>query len=205
MNDLILLSALFIIIVLLVSVLWFSKDGNDSSDKIKYSISSNDEQGFLISNKPLIEKKEQPPPPEFAIPKEQTNVEYWGLEESLLFVFEKQSNVKKHFLYLNIVNESYKLRENKVLRELCKLMSERHISEFSSFKDSLMAEHGRLPRVPTFQHYATILTEDGDFEKAIQVCETAIAFNLKDGTKLDYQGRIARIESKMIKSSNQRK
>ncbi len=205
MNDIILLSALSIFFVLLVSALWFSKDGNNSSDNIKHSISSQDEQVFLASNKPLIQKKEQPPPPEFEIPKEQTNIEYWTLEESLLFVFEKQPTVDKHFLYLSIVNQSYKLRENKVLRELCKLISERHISEFPLFKDSLMFEFGRLPRVPTFQHYATILTEDGDFEKAIQVCKTAIAFNLKDGTKLDYQGRIARIESKMIKSSNQRK
>ena len=53
-----------------------------------------------------------------------------------------------------------------------------------------------LPRVPTFQHYATLLTERGQFERVIQVCESAIGFGLDDGTKGGYKGRIERIKKK---------
>ncbi|MFU8815520.1 MAG: hypothetical protein ACNA7W_09250 [Pseudomonadales bacterium] len=53
-----------------------------------------------------------------------------------------------------------------------------------------------LPRVPTFQKYATLLTEDGEYGTAIEVCRRAISFGLEDGTKAGYEGRIARIEKK---------
>ncbi|VVB64842.1 Uncharacterised protein [uncultured archaeon] len=55
----------------------------------------------------------------------------------------------------------------------------------------------RFPHVPTFQYLATVYTEDGEYEKAIEVCENAIAFGLHDWTKGDYQARIKRIKKKM--------
>ena len=42
--------------------------------------------------------------------------------------------------------------------------------------------NGHLPRVPTFQQYSTLLTEDGNFKRAVEICELAISFGLRDGT-----------------------
>ena len=39
----------------------------------------------------------------------------------------------------------------------------------------------------TFQDLATVYTEDGEYDKAIAVCEIAIAFDLHDWTKGDYK------------------
>jgi len=55
---------------------------------------------------------------------------------------------------------------------------------------------GTLPRVSTFQHLATVFTEDREYEVAIQVCESAIAFEISDGTKGGFHGRIAKIRRK---------
>lgn len=51
-----------------------------------------------------------------------------------------------------------------------------------------------LPRVSTFQQYATLLAERGEFQRAIRVCESAICFGLDDGTKKGYEGQIERIK-----------
>ena len=55
---------------------------------------------------------------------------------------------------------------------------------------------GTLPRVTTFQHYATVLTEDGEYEKAISICEKALEYGLHDNTKSGFEGRIERIKKK---------
>ena len=64
---------------------------------------------------------------------------------------------------------------------------------------------GVLPRVSTFQHYAAVLAERGEFERAVHVCEAAIAFGLHDGTKGGYEGRIERIKKKAEGKSGERK
>lgn len=100
----------------------------------------------------------------------------------------------RHFLLLSIVSETYKLRKEEKYKNLCIKFSEIHLEEFPAIAKELKDEFdGSLPRVPTFQYYATLLTEIGEFEKAINVCKKAISFGLDDGTKGGYQGRIERI------------
>lgn len=117
----------------------------------------------------------------------------------------KCSRLDRHFLLLSIVGLTYKKRDDPRMRALCRQWSEVHISEFGKISPVLRKEIGFLPRVPTFQHYATILTEDGEFEKAIEVCRRAIAFgldeSLSDGTRPGYAGRIARIEKLMKRAA----
>ena len=81
---------------------------------------------------------------------------------------------------------------------MCIEYSEKHLKEFSeTIVSALKEEFGEdLPRVLTFQYYSTLLTELGDFERAINVCKTAISFGLHDGTKSGFQGRIGRIKKK---------
>jgi hypothetical protein len=62
---------------------------------------------------------------------------------------------------------------------------------------------GISPRVTTFQHYATILTEDEEYEKAISICEKAIEYGLLDNTASGFEGRIARIRKKAEKAEKE--
>ncbi|MGV9004894.1 hypothetical protein [Flavobacterium sp.] len=109
----------------------------------------------------------------------------------------KTSLINRHFLLQTIVNESYKLRDEEHYKNQCLKYSEIHLDEFNEIAPALKEDFNEiLPRITTFQNYATILTEIGDYEKAISVCETAISCNLSDGTKSNYQGRIDRIKKK---------
>ena len=110
--------------------------------------------------------------------------------------------IDRHFLLQTIVEETYKRRNDEKYRDLCIQFSEKHLKEFSETIVSELKEdfNGNLPRVLTFQYYSTLLSELGDFEKAIKVCETAISFGLHDGTKSGFQGRIDRIKKKMNSS-----
>ena len=108
--------------------------------------------------------------------------------------------VDRHFLLMAVVAETYRLRSDPQMANKCLQVAQSHCDEFSSIVGELKAwssESGHdLPRVPTFQHYATLLTERGEFDRAIQVCESAIGFGLDDGTKGGYEGRIERIKKK---------
>ena len=112
-------------------------------------------------------------------------------------LYKKGDAIDTHFLYLHLVIHAYDRREEPEMRALLKKLATEHIEIFGSLRDLLLKEFGKLPHVPTFQHLATVYTEDGEYEKAIEVCEKAIAFGLNDWTKSGYAGRIERIRKKM--------
>lgn len=110
---------------------------------------------------------------------------------------KKTNPVDRHFLLSRIVEETYKRRNDSEIRKLCKEFSEKHINEFPNLSPYLKKEFdNRLPRIPTFQKYSTILTEDKQFQEAIKVCEIAIKNELEDGTKSGFKGRIEKIKRK---------
>jgi len=114
--------------------------------------------------------------------------------------------IDRHHLLMSIISHAYKNRDDKEMRTICHQVAQLHIKEFPMIKAALEKDfeglpglEGRCPHVPTFQQYATILTEEERFSEAIAVCESAIHFGLSDGTKGDFQGRIERIKKKEIK------
>ena len=110
--------------------------------------------------------------------------------------------IDRHFLLQSIVSLSYKQRAEVKYRKICIEHAEMHIAEFPVLAPALKADlDGVLPRVTTFQHYATVLTENGEFNNAIYVCETALKWGLKDGTQSGFQGRIARIRKQAAKGA----
>lgn len=111
----------------------------------------------------------------------------------------KTNPVDRHFLLQTIIAESYKKRSESQFKDYCLKYSEIHLKEFPEMITGLTKEFGSLPRVSVFQNYSTLLTELGQFEKAISVCEMAINNGLSDGTKGNYQGRIDRIKKKINK------
>lgn len=104
--------------------------------------------------------------------------------------------IDRHFLLLGLVEESYRLRSDPAMAAECARVSEMHLTEFAQIAPVLLTEFGTMPRVPTFQHYATLLTERGNFDRAVWVCELAKHYRLDDGTKSEFDGRIQRIRKK---------
>jgi len=119
------------------------------------------------------------------------------LELMLKAVNSKTNPVDRHFLLQSIVGETYKLRKEGKYRNLCIKYSEKHMEEFPVIAPALKDEMGgSLPRISTFQHYATVLTENLNFDEAIDICKQAISYGLHDSTKSGFKGRIIRIQKK---------
>jgi len=140
------------------------------------------------------------------------------LDELLELLNKAKGLVNVHFSYLSIINQTYSRRKEPEVRELFKKLALEHIEKFSSIRGALLRDfnlhedelghyhdkEGRSSKflhVPTFEYLATVYTEDGEYEKAIEVCEKAIVFGLHDWTKSDYQGRIERIKKKAQKNN----
>lgn len=121
-----------------------------------------------------------------------------NLNKMLKSVNKPTNPVDRHFLLMEIVKLTYKDREKQKSRALCLDHGFLHMSEFPSIKPHLIKEmDGILPRVSTYQHIATVLGENGDFSRAIDVCQDAIKLGLQDGTKSGFEGRIKRFRKKM--------
>ena len=108
--------------------------------------------------------------------------------------------IDRHFLLMGIVKETYRLRADPSMADKCAEVAQLHIDEFPVIAPALERDMGFLPGASTFQQYATLLTERGEFDRAIQVCEKAIAYGLDDGTKGGYEGRIERIKKKAARA-----
>jgi hypothetical protein len=121
-----------------------------------------------------------------------------NLSEMLKVVDLETTIMNRHFLLQGIVEQTYKLRKVKHYNDLCLEFCEKHLSELPSLIEALKDEFGGLPIILTFQNHSTILTEIGEYDKAIKICENAISLGLEDGTKGGYQGRIDKIKKKMI-------
>lgn len=114
---------------------------------------------------------------------------------------EKTNLVDRHFLLMSLVDQSYRHRkDDPELEKLCAEISEQHIQEFPEIKPALVKSlDGILPRVTTFQKYSTLLAEQNNFDRAVEVCAVAISHGLHDGTKGGFEGRIERIKRKAEK------
>lgn len=103
--------------------------------------------------------------------------------------------IDRHFLLIGIIQGCYRRRGEQGMADLCKHYGEIHLSEFNDILDSLKIEmNGTIPRIPTFQCLSTIYTEEGNYARAFEVCDTAIMYGLKDGTKGGFDGRKDRIK-----------
>ena len=112
---------------------------------------------------------------------------------------QKTTLVDRLFVLMNIVDGTYRHRNDPKMRAACHKVAKIHIEEFPKIKPALTRFLGVLPRVATFQQYATVLTEEQRFKEVIAVCESALKFALSDGRKGDFEGRIERIKKRQRK------
>ncbi len=123
------------------------------------------------------------------------------LDRMLTALNTRTNLIDRHFLLMAIVNQTYKHRSDPQMARTCARVAELHLSEFSQIAPALKEEFdGTLPRVTTFQQYATLLNEQGEFNKAILVCEQALSFGLQDNTQSGFEGRIRRILKQRAKN-----
>lgn len=106
----------------------------------------------------------------------------------------------RHRIYQQRVEEAYRQRKSEQGEAMLLHYAAQHLAEFDDIAPALKASNGgQLPQVNTFKYYATALSERGRHEEAIAVCQKALAYGLKDGTKTGYQGRLERIQAKQSK------
>jgi hypothetical protein len=106
----------------------------------------------------------------------------------------KTNPIDRHFLLMNLFQKAHRLRNAKPeMRALARRVGLQHVNEFGTLRAPLVRDLGFVPRVPTFQNLATLLSEDGELEAAIDVCEKAIEWGLSDGTQGDFDARIDRL------------
>jgi hypothetical protein len=119
------------------------------------------------------------------------------LNQMLKAISIKTNPIDRHFLLQTIMEITYKRRKEPQMRKICREIAEKHISEFAALAPALKQDMGgELPRVSTFQHFATLLSEDGDYEYAIEICDIAINYGLRDGTQSGFEGRIDKIKKR---------
>jgi len=122
------------------------------------------------------------------------------LNEMLKALPVKTNLIDRHFLLMGIVDATYKNRTDPKMAQRCAQVAEMHLTEFPKIAPALKKDmDGILPRVTTFQHYATLLSEQGEYDKAIAVCEQAIKYGLRDNTQSGFKGRIERIKEQKAK------
>jgi hypothetical protein len=107
------------------------------------------------------------------------------------------NEIDRHHLLQCIVEATYKNRADTRMRDLCGRHARTHLEEFPRLAPVLKRHcGGTLPRVTTFQYYATLLVEASEYDLAVDVCKVAMSYGLHDGTASGYAGRIARILTK---------
>jgi len=181
-----------ILIAIIAGVLWIAKRSKSTSAKPRLPQNTRDQNKSV--SKTYVTREGQ-------AMEEDDAFHAWtsgNLDEMVRALETKTNLIDRHFLLMNIVDKAYKNRSDPDSAELLRKVAEMHVSEFPQIKPALKKEmDGILPRVTTFQKYATFLTENKEYEKALQICEQAISEGLHDGTKSGFEGRIERIKKKM--------
>ncbi|KOP64400.1 hypothetical protein AMS62_03365 [Bacillus sp. FJAT-18019] len=109
-----------------------------------------------------------------------------------------------HFSYNKFIKLFDKHRQTdpeneKRLMQICKL----DIELFPKFREAWFTQnptYNFLPRVPSFQKLIQIYERNLQIEEAVDICKLAIHYNLDDGTKGGYAGRLQKLEKKLSRS-----
>jgi hypothetical protein len=116
-----------------------------------------------------------------------------------VMMVEDVDPIDRHFLLQNICQITYKERENSEQRSLFYKAAQLHQAIFPIIVKAFKTGVGNSvpPSIPVFRLHATVLVEDQKYHDAIGVCNFALKYNVHDGTKSGFEGRIKRIKKKM--------
>jgi len=112
------------------------------------------------------------------------------------------NTIDRHFTYNTLIQLYYKLRnEKKDTLGKCIHYCNEDIKRLSEFLEAYKKEYGDIPQCPSIIQLAIIYEKNGEFQKAIDLCNFAVRLGLKDGTKQGFEGRKVKLEKKLIKET----
>lgn len=97
--------------------------------------------------------------------------------------------VDYHYQLLEKINTLYRAKNYDLAARYC----QEDIGLFPDFRKAYKKAHPdeyALPRIPSFEVLAKIYDKQGKYEELISVCELAVKYRQKDGTKGGYKARI---------------
>lgn len=147
-------------------------------------------------------------------------------EKVLLKSLQYQNPIDSHFAYNQLINLYYKQRDKPGYLEKCIDICKKDIELYPLFKQASIDEDIRMikrtqrlfekgskdykrfqqeidnyvwikPRIPSFQQLAIIYEKQEKYAEAIDICKLAVKYQLNDGTKGGFTGRLSRLEKKL--------
>ena len=105
--------------------------------------------------------------------------------------------IDRHRLLTAMITQLYRDRAEKQTREKMYEYGDIYMGEFGKTASALKksAEDGKMD-VPVLKCIAIAMEEDRRYDEAIGICRQAIEWNIDDGTKSGYSGRIERLQKK---------
>jgi hypothetical protein len=105
--------------------------------------------------------------------------------------------LEQHLVLSRIIALAYRQREDPSLRAVLLENGRRYLALFPELFPALKAELGEnVHQIPVFKQMAIALSEGGDYDAAIAVCRNALDYDMDDGTRTGFAGRIGRIQKK---------
>ncbi|WP_431785699.1 hypothetical protein [Paenibacillus lactis] len=128
-------------------------------------------------------------------------------ERTELYFLEKaQQNLhdpyELHFVYNGFIKLYFKHRNTALdSEEKLILICQLDIDLFPDFREAWFTQnptYNFLPRIPSFQKLIQIYERKHRIDEAIVICKLAIHYDLDDGTKGGFTGRLQKLEKKLL-------
>lgn len=116
---------------------------------------------------------------------------------SLESIDRSKDPVDLHFAYNNLIKLYYKLRSEDDYLEKCIDYCQKDIKLYEGELRDEQFFKDNEPRVHAFKRLAIIYKKQERYEDAIEVCKQAIKYDMSDGTKSGFKGRLERLEGKL--------
>jgi hypothetical protein len=105
--------------------------------------------------------------------------------------------LEQHLVLSKIIALAYRQREDPSLRAVLLENGRRYLALFPELFPALKVELGEnVHQIQVFKQMAIALGEDGDYGGAVAVCRIALDYDMDDGTRTGFAGRIARLQKK---------
>jgi hypothetical protein len=120
-----------------------------------------------------------------------------NVQEMARLLAEADTPMDRHNLLSGLVLTAYAGRSQPVMRQQLYEYGQMYTDGFDKMLPHLQEASGDEPvNAPVFKCLAISMEEDLQFEEAVTLCRKALAWDLVDGTKTGFEGRIRRIQRK---------
>ena len=112
-------------------------------------------------------------------------------------IYESAKPMDKHFYLMVVADYYYKQRD--IRQEAFELAEQYHLKDvklYPQYEKTMMDMFGSIPRIPSFQQLAIMYEKTGRYQEAIDICQLALKYGLRDSTKGGFEGRIAKLRKK---------